>query len=85
MKPSNWIVGGLLLLIVVAFNLLWSLAPPIFSVTPPGQYPLSHTVVWPASQSVGLYRPTTDMGSDEVDYAAVDAKFRCGTSATCPQ
>jgi len=85
MKPATWIVGGLLLLVVVAFS-LWPRGSITHDATPPGQYPLSSEKLWwPVTRVISLYRPAAETGSDEVDYTAVDAKFTCGTAATCPQ
>ena len=49
----------------------------------PGQYPVdTPRPTWPATQSVGLYRPTDSDSFSDVPFAK-DAKFRCGTSKFC--
>lgn len=81
MKPSTWIVGGLLLLAVVAFTLWRS---PSWSVTPPGQYPLDEKrPQWPATRTAHPYKPATDMGSDAPPLSVTDVKFTCGVSDVC--
>ena len=83
MKPAAWIVGGILLLVVVAFSLLWSSANGS-TVTPPGQYSLNEKRnKWPVAHTTHVYRPSAEMGSDEAPFTAADVKFKCGASDTC--
>lgn len=84
MRPAYWIVGGLLVLAVALITVWPSVAPPV-SFDQPGQYPLNQRrPEWPSIQSLGLYRPQGDLGSDRiVNHDPADAKFRCGTEKGC--
>jgi hypothetical protein len=77
------LIWFILLAVVVCFvmSMYW---PTLLGTTvPPGQYPLDvKRPSWPATQSVGLYRPMDDDGPPGF---AKDAKVRCGTYKMCPQ
>ena len=79
-----WIVGGLLVLAVALVTVFPSVTPSFIS-SPPGQYPLNQgRPEWPSIQSLGLYRPQGDLGSDRiVNHDPADAKFRCGVQPGC--
>lgn len=84
MRPVYWIVGGLLVLAVALVTVFPSVTPSFIS-SPPGQYPLNQgRPEWPSIQSLGLYRPQGDLGSDRiVNHDPADAKFRCGVQPGC--
>lgn len=86
MRPAYWIVGGLLVLAVALVTLtMGPSVTPSFVSSPPGQYPLNQgRPQWPSIQSLGLYRPQGDLGSDRVvTHDPADAKFRCGVQPGC--
>lgn len=84
MRPAYWIVGGLLLLAIALVTMMPAVVPS-FDPSPPGQYPLNQRrPQWPSIQSIGLYRPQGDLGSDRiVSHEPADAKLRCGTESGC--
>ena len=86
MRPVYWIVGGLLILAVALVTVtMRPSVTPSFESSPPGQYPLNQErPEWPLIQSLGLYRPQGDLGSDHiVTHDPADAKFRCGVQPGC--
>jgi len=74
----------ILLFVVIACFIVSLIWPSFLFMTaaPPGQYPIdAPRPTWSVTQSVLPYRP---MDPDSDVPFIKDAKFRCGTSKTCP-
>jgi len=81
MRAPSWIVGGLLFLAVVILTHWFTIGRFAYEPSPPGQYPLGRwRPQWPATESVGLYRPDRDQGNDSLSKTWFrDAKMSCGS------
>ena len=87
MRAAHWIVVGLLVIAAVMMThwftrrASWSQEAAV-----PGQYPLNHRrPEWPATESVGLYRPRSGQWPQDALKRSGhrDAKQLCGDSRFC--
>lgn len=79
MRSAVWILGGLMIMAVIALQ-MWSSTHSMYSPVPPGQYPLDENrPEWSSTPAVGRYRPRKSAGQDTLAATGfMDAKRSCG-------